>query len=320
LETWDHGNDLLLSRTDNYFRGPVSLAGVHYRIIPEDMTATLEFEQGNLDMIEVPRAEFKKYTTTSPFKENIISRGGLNTYYVGFNCTRPPFDNPMVRQALNWGIDRNLICEKLLESRAEPAMGPVPPSLLKDPDLAGYGYSPRKAARMLEISGIKLPLRVELLVSSDRENVSVAEVLQDYWKKLGVEVQIVQREWSAFKQQINEGDFDLFYLSWWGDYPSAENFLYPTFYSDNRGPGGNRSRFSDRGVDLLLKAARRRPDRKGETKLYRKAQREVVKLAPWVFLWHKKQYLAVSPMVKNYFIPLLYSSENLESVKLERGS
>lgn len=318
LEKWERGAELSLSANRNYFRGRPGLAGIIYRVIPEELTAAVEFEQGNLDIIEVPRAGFRKYTTEKPWRDRIVSRTGLNTYYVGMNCERPPFDRPPVRQALNWAIDREAICRRLLEGRAEPALGPVPPVLLDDPELGGYGYDPSRARKLIEDSGLELPLRVRLLVSAERQNVSIAEVLQDYWRKIGVETEIVQMEWSAFKQEIVEGDFDLFYLSWWGDYPSPENFLYPTFFSANLGPGGNRSRFSDPGVDLLLREAAGRADETGRRDLYRRAQRAVVELAPWVFLWHKKQYLALGPEVSGYVIPLVYSADNLEKVTVAR--
>ncbi len=317
LGEWKHNNRIVLAANPDYFGGRPGLAGIFYRVIPEDMTATVEFEQGNLDLLAVPRAEFRKYTTRSPWKERVKSRVGLNIYYLGFNCQKPPFDDPRIRRAFNHAIDRQKIIDSLLEGRAISAAGPVPPVLLPPP--AGYEYNPGRSRELLAETGLKLPLRVKLLLKSDREVLSTAEVIQDYLRKVGIELTLVQREWSSFKEAINQGDFDLFYLSWWADYPDAENFLYPTFYSSNWGPEGNRARFRDVRVDELLRRARETVDPAAGLSLYASAQRRVVELAPWVFLWHKKEYVITSSRVEDYRIPMMYNGDKGMSIKLICG-
>ncbi|MFH1037962.1 MAG: ABC transporter substrate-binding protein [PVC group bacterium] len=315
LVEWGHNNRIVLERNPDYFDGPPRLAGILYRVIPETLTAVVEFEQGNLDIMEVPRAEFGKYTTESPWKEMVQSRVGLNCYYLGFNCRRPPFDDPRVRQAFNYAIDREKIIGVLLEGGAVPAAGPVPPGLLPARP-AGYRYDPARAGELLARAGVDLPLRAAFLFKADREVLSIAEVIQDYLKKVGIELTLVQREWSSFKQLVDEGEFDIFYLSWWGDYPDAENFLYPTFHSTNIGPGGNRSRFSDREVDEKLAAAGRETDGEERTRLLTEAAERVAERAPWVFLWHKKDVVICSPRVENYRIPLIYNGDKFTGIQL----
>jgi len=315
LREWRRQNRLVLVRNPDYFAGPPALPGVVYRVIPEALTAAVEFERGNLDLIEVPRAEHGRYTSSAPWKDLVESRVGLNVYYLGFNCRRPPFDDPRVRRAFNYALDREKIIEAILENRAAAAAGPVPPDLLP-PAGAGYPYDPEEARRLLEESGVGLPLKVELLFKSDREVLTIAEVIQSYLKEVGIEAVLLQREWSAFLQALNEGDFDLFYLSWWGDYPDPENFLYPTFHTANIGPGGNRTLFSDSAVDESLQAAAAEldPDRRRE--LLAAAAGRVVDLAPWVFLWHKKEVMIRSPRLENYRIPLIYNGDKFLELRL----
>lgn len=316
LDEWRHNNRIILSANQDYFLGPPRLPGIEYRIIPEMLTAAVEFEQGNLDIMDVPRAEYKKYTTELPWKDQILSRVGLNSYYLGFNCQRPPFDNQLLRQAFNYAIDREKIIDVLLEGRAIPAFGPVPPELLPASAPGGYEYNPEKAKELLARSGVELPLKVIFLFKADREVLSVAEVIQDYLKKVEIELVLVQREWSSFKELVNKGEFDIFYLSWWGDYPDAENFLYPTFYSGNIGPGGNRSRFSDPEVDRLLREASEETDPEARLKMLSTTEARVVDLAPWVFLWHKKEVMVRQSRVKNYRIPLIYNGDKFDEIEL----
>jgi len=316
LVEWRHNNRIVLKRNPDYFEGSPCLAGIKYRIIPETLTAVVEFEQGNIDIMEVPRAEFERYTTDLPWKDQVRSRVGLNCYYVGFNCQKPPFNDPRLRRAFNYAIDRKKIIDVLLEGRAVPASGPVPPALHSSNQTGGYPYDPEKARELIAQTGLKLPLQATFLIKADREVLSIAEVIQDYLKRVGIELTLIQREWSSFKQAVNDGEFDLFYLSWWGDYPDPENFLYPTFHSANFGAGGNRSRFSDREVDKKLEAASGETDREKRRKLLAEAEERVVELAPWVFLWHKKDVVICRPRVKRFRIPLIYNGDKFEEIEL----
>ncbi len=173
-----------------------------------------------------------------------------------------------------------------------------------------------KAKERLAQTGVELPLKVTFLFKADREVLSVAEVIQDYLKKVDIELILVQREWSSFKELVNKGEFDIFYLSWWGDYPDAENFLFPTFYSGNIGPGGNRSRFSDPAVDKLLREASEETDYEVRLKVLAAVEARVIELAPWVFLWHKKEVMVCQPRVKNYRIPLIYNGDKFDEINL----
>ena len=74
---------------------------------------------------------------------------------------------------------------------------------------------------------------------ASNEAVAIAETLQAYLTQVGLPVQIEQRSWSALKTAIVNGEADLFYMSWYADYPHGENFLAPVFHSDNWGAAGS---------------------------------------------------------------------------------
>lgn len=129
LKTWEHNNKLVLERNDHYFDCKANTNGIVYRIIPEDLTAVTEFEVGNLDAINIPSNELSRYRKSSQWKNLISSADGLNTYYLGFNCSRPPFDNVNLRRAVAHAIDRGKILKSFYEGRGTLADGPVPEML-----------------------------------------------------------------------------------------------------------------------------------------------------------------------------------------------
>ncbi len=124
LTEWKHGQHLVLSAREDYFEGTPKLNGIFYRIIPEDLTAVLEFETGRLDVLQIPSSEYKRYTTDPVWRDLVYGRPGLNSYYLGLNCTRPPFNDIRVRQAVNMAVDRQHILNTVFEKRGVPASRP----------------------------------------------------------------------------------------------------------------------------------------------------------------------------------------------------
>jgi peptide/nickel transport system substrate-binding protein/oligopeptide transport system substrate-binding protein len=329
LVQWRHGQFVRLDANPAYFGEKPKIHGILYRIIPEDLTAVAEFENGNLDAMGLPAAEYRRYTRDPKWAPLILSRTGLNTYYLGLNCSRPPLSDRRVRQAIHLAIDREKILKTIYEDRGELAHGPVPPELwliTETPGVGGnyenrsqtiiYPYNPARALELLQEAGYPDGFSMRLTITPDPEVIDIAEVIQHYLKAVRIDVEIRQLEWSAFKEATSKGETDAFYLSWWADYPDPENFLFPLFYSANRGTGGNRSRFSDPVTDRLIEEAQRTLKPIDRSALYRRVERRIVEQSPWVFLWHRKDFIIRQPWVEGLKIYPIYSMDKGLGVSL----
>jgi ABC-type transport system substrate-binding protein len=319
LERWEHNQFLQLKANSSYCAGPPRLGGLIYRIVPEDFTALTEFEAGNIDvMLEIPPAAFRHYADDPRWKSSVIVAPGLNIYYLGLNCQTPPFNNPLVRRALNYAIDREAIVARLLDGRGVIASGILPPLLRTGPAPTGYSYNPGRARALLKQAGYGTGLCMTLYQSADEETLDITQALQGNLRAAGIDARIVQLEWSSFKNAVAGGEATAFWLSWWADYPDAENFLFPPFYSANWGNGGNRSRFSNHRVDELLKRAVSVMDERQAHALYQEIEQLVVQEAPWVFCWHKANCSLYQPWVKNYSVVPLAVMEKWTGITIDK--
>lgn len=340
LEEWRHGRDLKLKAREDYFEGKPKIKGIVYRIIPEDLTAVAEFEAGNLDAIGIPSAEFRHYTKSPKWKDKVVSYTGMNTYYLGMNCEKPPLSNLLLRQAISYAIDREKILKTVYEGRGVLAKGPIPPLLLpthipfaNNPPIPplekggeggfekgrgniGYTYDPEKAKEILRKAGYPEGFSIKIYITADQEVLDVVEAIQHYLGKVGINAKITQLEWSAYKEALNRGEPDAFWISWWADYPDPENFLFPLFHSSNWGPGGNRTRFKDDEVDRIIEQAQREMNPENRYRLYEKAERRIIELAPWVFFWHRVDYAVHQEWVKGYRIYPIYSMDKGMEVEI----
>jgi peptide/nickel transport system substrate-binding protein/oligopeptide transport system substrate-binding protein len=122
-------------------------------------------------------------------------------------------------------------------------------------------------------------------------------------------VSIRQLEWSAFKEAVGTGEADMFWLSWWADYPDPENFLYPLFHSSNHGPAGNRARYTNPEVDALIERGQHAPSPERSHEYYEKAEHIIARDAPWVFFWHRTDYTVRHPWIKHYRQYPVYSMD-----------
>lgn len=308
LKEWRHNNRLTLEKNGDYFDGPAAIKGIVYRIIPEDLTAVSEFELGNLDVISIPSYEYSRYVRSPKWRSLVSSVEGLNTYYLGFNCARAPFNNIGLRKAVSSSIDRKKILDTFYEGRGRLAEGPVPDLLRRWYTHNPNRYDPSAAKKIIEkeVVGNRT---VNFYITADQEVVDIAEVIQSYLKKAGLDVRIKQLEWSAYKAAINNGEADLFWISWWADYPDPENFLFPLFHSSNHGASGNRARYTNKEVDRLIEAGQRSVDLSERDSAYGVAENIISEESPWVFFWHKTDYTVRQPYVRNYRIYPIYSMD-----------
>lgn len=308
LKSWLPNREIALQKREDYFDEPARVKGIIYRVIPEDLTAVTEFEIGNIDVLTIPASEYSQYKKNRKKKDFISSIKGLNTYYLGMNCSRPPFDNLNLRRAISYAIDTEKILNTIYEQRGRPAAGPLP-DLLRTWDRENHHeYNPHKAREIIRKAGME-GATVQFYITADQEIVDIAEVIQSYIQAAGIKVEIKQLEWSAYKEAINRGEPDMFYLSWWADYPDPENFLFPLFHSSNHGPAGNRTRYTNATVDALIEDGRDTLDEKKRNSQYQRAEELIVADAPWVFLWHRTDFTIRQPGIKNYKIYPIYSMD-----------
>jgi len=303
FKRWDDNNVIELTRNDDYFLGPARLSGIRFRIIKEPIVAYQEYYAGNLEHCAVPEGYYEK-TVSGPRKDELRVTPTLSTYYLGIMMPRSPLgENPHLRRALNYAIDRQYLCRKILGGSHTPARGLIPPGLPSyNQHLSGYTFDPQRARQELRKAGYgaRNPSPVfTLYFRSKPPTPRIAQAIQTDLKRAGIRVELHARDLGALKDAVSKGRPDLFYLSWIADFPDADNFLQ-LFNSARQGPAGNRVRYANPDVDALLAKVRKTADPQARILLYRKIEQQIVNDAPWVFISHKQTQLLLKPYVRNF--------------------
>lgn len=308
---WISSQHILLKRNDDYFMGKPKLERIRFMMFKDGMLRLENFMAGNLDAAVIPNGHVLQ-AEAQVGVENMSISNSLRTNYIGFGMPNGKFTgkadltpygtNKLVRQALSCAMDREYLCNKVLEKRGIPAYGVLPPGMdgfnknrppLKK-DLA-------KARALLAQAGYPegkgLP-PITLIHRGDEDTKNICQAFQNDFEQIGVHVELQPLEWSRFLETVEIEPQPMFYLGWVADYPDPDNFLFVLFNSKQFGSPGNQTWFLNKEVDELTEKARTITDMSERAKLYSRVEDILLDEMPWVPTVHMKNKVLLRKEIK----------------------
>lgn len=224
----------------------------------------------------------------------------LQTVFLRFNTTRPPLDDPRVRRALSFAIDREAIARTVLRGSRSPAFALTPP------DMGGYTSEARMetdfeaARRLLAEAGFPRGQGlepIEIQCRNDEIQPQVAEVLQAAWQReLGLRLLLAPSEQKIWLQNQQTLAFAVTVGSWIADFPDPVNFL-GLFVG---GGGYNWTGWSNPDFDRALAAAESSRDPSNRFRHFQQAEALLLMEAPIAPIFHGAQTYLLHPAVKGW--------------------
>ena len=312
LKVWNKDQLLVLERNEDWYNGAPALAHVVYRIFagrPMQMYERGEIDLTHIGIYDIDRARDPANALNADLREGTA----LCTYYLGFNVSQPPFDDPKVREALALAMETDKWLEVSLKGLSERAAGFVPPGMFGHNEaLEPTPFDLQRARQLLDESGYggaeNLPP-----IKSFAENGSIHWAWREH---LGLEVEAVSVfEFADFLERLDKEELGVFATGWCADYPDPQNFLHVLFHSES---AENRFGYSNEQVDALLEEASTEADSERRASLYHQAERLV--LEDWVAmpLRHSTRHMLVQPYVKGYELTPI-GIPQLQNISIERG-
>ncbi|MEP6590619.1 MAG: ABC transporter substrate-binding protein [Gemmatimonadota bacterium] len=315
--SWSHDDLLVFARNPRWWGPRISADTLRVRIIPETFTQAAEYESGRLSVVEIPAGESERWDATHAAE--LQRRPAFRTVYVALNTRRGALTDVRVRRAINHAVNVPAILARVLHGRGVLAAGTIPPGLDGyDSTRARYQYDPALARTLLAEAGHASGLHLQLWRSQRADFARIAQAIQADLERVGVSLEIVERDASTARSTARKGDADLFLSDWWADYPDGENFTFPLFHSSNAGTGGNYAFVKEPRLDSLLTRARATPDSVEKVRLLRTIDREVFDLAPWLFCWFPIDVWAERPEVHGWRYPAVFTGQRWTTVSIDR--
>jgi peptide/nickel transport system substrate-binding protein/oligopeptide transport system substrate-binding protein len=319
LDRWLHDQRLEFHRNDKFWGHVPDVERFNYHIQIDPRVTQRQFEVGNFDILDIDFTIYSQYVRDPEKRKRMIESPELNTYFVGILSNKPKLKDKRVRQALAYAVDTKSIFENLQKGRGTWAYGPVPPGINGyRPDLKPREYNPDKARQLLAEAGAT-NLELDLWYRDEALGTEMMTAVQKDLEKIGVKVNVFRRDWATVREAIYNGTPDLYFSSWWLDYPDIENAIEPYFASANIPRQGNGAHFSNPEVDKLIADAEAEADADKRIAKFQKAEDAIIDECPWIFLYHRKSYVVVQPWVKGYKPSLMYNSGRFEDVDIDQA-
>jgi peptide/nickel transport system substrate-binding protein len=298
---WRPNSFIRVDRHAGYWdKGLPKLAGVKFNIVPEAATRQVGIQSGQYAMLPSIAPATALQLKGTP---NVKLAETLDLAYslVGINTTRKPFDNPKVREALNYALNRGEIVQAALLGAGVPG-GPLSPALknwaLDVADFPCYKPDPAKAQALLKEAGLTLPVEAKLMVLPRQDIKDIAQVVQAQLNKAGFKVELVNLELGQFIQNWRNSNFDLFASINAGS-PDPDDYFFRTFRT---GGSTNVFKYSNAELDKLLDGGRAQTDAAARKATYAQAQKILACEGPIAHLTYGQLFTAVRANISGFEI------------------
>ncbi len=305
----------------DYFQGSPKIKKLVFAITPDASVRFQKLKTGECHFISYPSP-----TDLEDMKKNsditVMSKAGLNVGYLAFNVLKKPFDNKMVRVALNHALNKKSYIDAIYLGQGETAKNPIPPTMWSyNDEVKEYEYDPAKAKEMLTQAGFPRGFDVELwtLPVSRPYNPNgkkMGEMMMADLAKIGVRAKLISYDWPTYLEKSKKGEHQLLQMGWTGDNGDPDNFLNVLLSCAASDAGANRAFWCNKHFDEIVNKAKSITDLSERTKLYKEAQILAKEEAPWVPIAHSITFRAMRKNVAGYEMDPL-GSDNFYYVELK---
>ena len=296
---WVPDNKVVLVRNEDYYNEDLpKLDKVIYYTMKDEAARLSAIRTGEVDLTSLTA----KSASLLKNQENITIKDyqSLEYSYIGFNVEHEILSNVKVRQALSLATNRESIADLVWNGDAVVS-GPVAPSMgdwaidVKAHEL--YSNDIEKAKQLLEEAGYPEGFDITITTASTyADMVDTAQILQQQWKEIGVNVEVKQIEWGAYIDTwLNTSADILVGRNGSGTDPDrALNYFFHTNGS------ANVWNFSDSNFDQLVETGKVTVDEAKRKDIYTQAQESLLELSPNLFLVSPMKYVAVRDSVEGF--------------------
>jgi len=286
LERWSLNDRVRLRANPHYW----DATNTHSQVVDllpirSASTALNLYEKGGLDIIWdkelIPSELYPFLRTNEASRTHFHSFNYLGTYFLRFNTTRRPLDDPRVRRALTMCVDKQRLVDKILKTGEAIGSHFVPPGTANCRSPEGLPYDPEGARQLLKEAGFPggqgmrtIEYLFESVSGGGSVHSKIGVELQQMWQReLGIKVELRQMEKQVYLSAQRSLDYDVSRSTWIGDYNDPNTFL--DLYRSNN--GNNRTGWKNPRYDQLMDQASLLTDLKQRAELLRQAESILVR-------------------------------------------
>lgn len=321
LESWKTGQAVTLKRNPVYWdkaHTPAYTDKIIFKTIQDNSASVVSAKNKEVDaMYVVAPIDFYKNLANAEEFDLVKAKPSEPTYtYLAWNEVNPLFQDNKVRMALSYCVDRKTIIDKILYGDAVPIQSHVyfKNKKLLNSDLPEIPFDIEKAKQLLAeagwkdsdgdgvldkvVNGKKMDFKFTFLTIPNPVRQQILLVVIDALKKVGIQAELQQIEWSVYLDKTKKHEFDATYSAW--QLGVAPEDPYQIWHSSqSEGEGSNYISFKNPQSDSLIEAYRNEFDEAKRIDILKKWQKLLYDQQPYTFLWSSKSRYVYNKRFKN---------------------
>ncbi|OAI39071.1 hypothetical protein AYO38_08350 [bacterium SCGC AG-212-C10] len=313
------GQSMTMSKNPNYWGDKAHVDEVILRPMAEPSTRLAALRSGEVDWIETPPPEAKEALEKSGFQIFLKEYPHAWPWVLDFFTKEPndPIANKLVRQAINYAIDRESLCKDLLNGVCQPAYAYVYPGHnWYGSDTKPYSYDPKKAKELLKEAGYPNGFKMTVITSASGSGQMWPPQMNDFLaqnlKAVGIDLTVQVQEWNSLitsyvSKDWNGAEANNISLA----FMDPSQFVSP--FQTQLSLGG----YSNPELDKLFAQAAAEFDKPKQNAILQKAHSIVVDESPWIFIVHDLNLRSMAPYVKG-FVPNQSWFADLTTIYLDK--
>lgn len=317
VDEWRTGDRIILKRNPNYRwapaflhqDGPAHIETLTFQSIIEEASRIAAFEAGETHETTLAAIDVERITSAG--ESWIVSYLRPGVVFLEFDVLVAPFDDPLVRKAINHAVNKLDVMSAAVEQYGQLAHGFLSPAMFGYwPGIEGYapafdvaqaeallteaGWADADGDGVLEKNGTKFQFTA-LNLPTDSWNRG-AQVVQSQLRDIGIEMEIQQVEFATLLDQAKAGTHQAEFMGYTLVDP---DIAYLWFHSSQAGTGLNFSHISDPTLDELIMRSRSAMDMTERATVLEELQRYISDLSLWVPLWIDEYNVAYNQSIQN---------------------
>ena len=307
--TWNQTDFVKVKKFAGYWKaGYPKLDSITWRPVVDNNTRSAMLQTGEANFaFPIPFEQARLLEKNS--KLDLVTSPSIMQRYISFNVTQKPFDNPKVREAINYAINREALAKVAFAGYATPATGIVPPSIQYSQSYPAPEYNPAKARELLKEAGYPNGFTTALWSSHNHSTAQkVLQFTQQQLAQVGIKVELTAMDAGQRAAQVEdkgqkESGVRMFYTGWSASTGEANWALTPLFATQSWPPTiFNTAFYSNTQVDKDLTDALNTTDGEKKAALYKDAQDRIWKDQPWAPLVVEKLVSANTKNLTGFYV------------------
>ena len=287
---WKATDYLKVAKFDGYWKkGYPKIDSITWKPVVDNNTRAALMQTGEAQFTFPVPYELAEVLKTKP-DIDIVAAPSIVHRYLSMNTQQKPFDNPKVREAIAYAINKEALAKVAFNGYAVPAKGITPPGVQYHVDLGPWPYDVAKAKQLMVEAGYPNGFETELWSAYNHSTAAkVTQFIQQQLGQIGIKAKITLLEAGQRVEKVESwqdaktAPVRLYYVGWSSSTGEADWAIRPLLDSDSWPPKlFNTAYYKNDKVDADIKGAQLTTDSVQKAKFYKEAQETIYKDAPWV--------------------------------------